>query len=162
MSGDPIEDGSGPTRLAGEERVIPDLAPRLLQLVRDLADELRPETGLAEFAKHLGLDHSLERDYGLDSLSRAELLLRIERELGVAPEEAALSEAETPRDLLRALLRVAVAAPARAARASAPVPLGVISGTNEAEIRENQYPPIRSPPWSKSSTGTHGTTATGC
>jgi len=162
MSGDPIEDGSGPTRLVGEERVIPDLAPRLLQLVRDLADELRPETGLAEFAKHLGLDHSLERDYGLDSLSRAELLLRIERELGVAPEEAALSEAETPRDLLRALLRVAVAAPARAARASAPVPLGVISGTNEAEIRENQYPPIRSPPWSKSSTGTHGTTATGC
>ena len=130
-----------PIRHVGEERLIPDLAPRLLQLVRDLADELHPGTGFGEFAKHLGLDHSLERDYGLDSLSRAELLLRIERELGVAPEEAALSEAETPRDLLRALLRVPVVAPARASSASAPVPPGVISETNEPEIRENQYPP---------------------
>jgi hypothetical protein len=49
-----------PIRHAGEEPVTPDLAPRLLRLVRDLADELHPG---AELAKHLGLDHSLERDY---------------------------------------------------------------------------------------------------
>jgi len=75
--------------------------------VRGLADELRPG---AEFARRLGLDHALERDYGLDSLSRAELFLRIERDLGVALGETALSEAETPRDLLLLL----VAAPAHA------------------------------------------------
>ena len=91
------------TRRAGEERAIPDLAPRLLRVVRDLARELRPGTEPVQFAEHLGLDHSLERDYGLDSLSRTELLLRIEHELGLAPGESALSEAETPRDLLRAL-----------------------------------------------------------
>ena len=120
-----------PIRDVGEERVIPDLAPRLLHVVRDLADEVRPGT---EFARRLGLDHSLERDYGLDSLSRAELLLRIERELGVEPEEALLSEAETPRDLLRVL----VAAPAGTSSASALAPSGVISESNESEI---QYPP---------------------
>ena len=120
-----------PIREVGEERVIPDLAPRLLHVVRDLADEVRPGT---EFARRLGLDHSLERDYGLDSLSRAELLLRIERELGVEPEEALLSEAETPRDLLRVL----VAAPAGTSSASALAPSGVISECDESEI---QYPP---------------------
>ncbi len=93
-----------PIRHVGEERVIPDLAPRLLQLVRDLADELRPGTGFAEFAKHLGLDHSLERDYGLDSLSRAELLLRIERELGVAlGGSGAFGGRDTARSAARAV-----------------------------------------------------------
>ena len=118
-------------RQAREERVIPDLAPRLLQLVRGLADELRPG---AAFARRLGLDHALERDYGLDSLSRAELFLRIERDLGVALGETALSEAETPRDLLRLL----VAAPAHASSASAPASPGDSCETSEAEI---DYPP---------------------
>jgi acyl carrier protein len=75
-------------RHTGEEHVIPDLTPRLVQLVRDLADELHPGS---QFANGLGLDHSLERDYGLDSLSRVELLIRIERDLGVALGDAALS-----------------------------------------------------------------------
>ncbi|MGB7815127.1 MAG: AMP-binding protein [Methylotenera sp.] len=47
------------------------------------------------------LDHALERDFGLDSLARVELLARIERELGIRLAEAAFAEAETPRDLLR-------------------------------------------------------------
>ncbi|NDP39708.1 MAG: AMP-binding protein [Rhodoferax sp.] len=74
------------------------LAPRLLATVRSLADELRPQ---ARLASTLGLDHSLERDYGLDSLARVELLARIDHDLGVSLGEAALTEAETPRDLLR-------------------------------------------------------------
>ena len=77
-----------------------DLTPALLRLVRDLADQLRPGN---DFAQALGIHHSLERDYGLDSLSRAELLTRIESELGVSLEPAALAQAETPHDLLRAL-----------------------------------------------------------
>lgn len=92
-----------------------DPTPALLQLVRDLADQLRPGN---EVAQTLGLDHSLERDYGLDSLARAELLTRIERDLGVSLDPALLSQAETPHDLLRAM----VAAPATASRPCTPEP----------------------------------------
>ena len=74
------------------------MAPRLLTTVRSVADELRPQAGLAA---SLGMDHSLERDYGLDSLARVELNARIDHDLGVSLGEAALTEAETPRDLLR-------------------------------------------------------------
>ena len=87
-----------------------DLRPALLQLVRDLADQLHPASA---FARNLGIDHSLERDYGLDSLSRVELATRIERELGVTLEAVALAQAETPHDLLRAIV---TAAPAVASR----------------------------------------------
>ena len=84
---------------------VPDieaLAPRLLATVRSVADELRPQ---ARLAASLGLDHSLERDYGLDSLARVELISRIDHDLGVSLSEAALTEAETPRDLLRFITR---------------------------------------------------------
>ena len=84
---------------------VPDieaLAPLLLTTVRSVADELRPQAGLAAA---LGMDHSLERDYGLDSLARVELIARIDHDLGVSLGEAALTEAETPRDLLRFITR---------------------------------------------------------
>ncbi len=71
---------------------------QLLDLVRGLSRELRPG---ANGIDRLGMDHELERDFGLDSLARVELLARIERELGVRLAEAAFAEAETPRDLLR-------------------------------------------------------------
>jgi 1-acyl-sn-glycerol-3-phosphate acyltransferase len=73
-------------------------ARRLLGIVRGLARELRPH---APELDHLGLDHSLDRDFGLDSLAGTELLVRIERELGARLDEQALINAETPRDLLR-------------------------------------------------------------
>ncbi len=50
------------------------------------------------------LDSSFERDLGIDSLGRVELLLRAERGFGVSLPESALTSAETPRDLLRFLL----------------------------------------------------------
>jgi acyl carrier protein len=82
-----------------EERVTPHPGTdQLLDLVRTLSRELRPG---ANGIDRLGLDHELERDFGLDSLARVELLARIERELGVRLDEAALAEAETPRDLLQ-------------------------------------------------------------
>ena len=46
-------------------------ARRLLEIVRALACELRPG---AEGIERLGLEHALERDFGLDSLARVELL----------------------------------------------------------------------------------------
>ena len=77
----------------------PSIPPqRLLGIVQGLARELRPH---APEVERLGLDHSLERDFGLDSLARTELLARIERELGARLNEEALTSAETPRDLLR-------------------------------------------------------------
>lgn len=76
----------------------PHDAQRLLGIVRGLARELRPH---APEVDQLGLDHSLERDFGLDSLARTELLARIEHELGARLDEQALIHAETPRDLFR-------------------------------------------------------------
>ncbi len=74
------------------------MAAQLLDIVRKLARELRQG---ANGIERLGLDHSLERNFGLDSLARVELLARIERELGVRLADAAMVEAETPRDLLQ-------------------------------------------------------------
>ncbi|TIC82067.1 AMP-binding protein [Crenobacter intestini] len=69
---------------------------RLLAIVRELAGELKP--GAPELASY-GLHHHLERDFGLDSLSRVELFARVERELGVQLGEDAFA-AETPAELL--------------------------------------------------------------
>jgi 1-acyl-sn-glycerol-3-phosphate acyltransferase len=48
-------------------------------------------------------DSSLDRDLGLDSLTRLELFARIERRFGQALPDRIFAEAETPRDILRAL-----------------------------------------------------------
>lgn len=79
---------------------VPPDAERLLRILHTLARELRPGRAAIET---LGLAHSLERDFGLDSLARVELLARLEREFGVRLAEAAFIDAETPRDLLHQL-----------------------------------------------------------
>ncbi|MEK7759547.1 MAG: AMP-binding protein, partial [Pseudomonadota bacterium] len=71
----------------------------MLELVRQLATELRRQSGVAT----VRLDSLLERDLGFDSLARVELLARIEQAFGVGLPEQALVTAETPRDLLRAV-----------------------------------------------------------
>ena len=71
---------------------------QLLELLRALARELHPRDPAIG---RLGLDDSLERDFGLDSLARVELAARIEQALGVRLSEEGFSEAETARDLLR-------------------------------------------------------------
>ena len=76
-----------------------DRAARLLSAVATVAAELRP-TARPPAA---GLDASIERDWGLDSLARVELVARVADEFGVVLDEAALSQAETGRDLLRLL-----------------------------------------------------------
>ncbi|MHA1598701.1 MAG: AMP-binding protein [Alphaproteobacteria bacterium] len=76
-------------------------ARRLLDAVADLVRELHP--GRAATLE-VGLDSSLERDLGLDSLGRVELMGRLESAFGVGLGEQVLTDAETPRDLLRAVL----------------------------------------------------------
>ena len=77
-----------------------DIGPeRLLEVVAAVAREARPHV-----EPHATLDSSLERELGLDSLARVELVLRMEKEFGAALPEQALATAESPRDLLRFLL----------------------------------------------------------
>ena len=78
----------------------PPSAQRLLAVIGDLAAELRP--GLLHAAPP-GLDSSLDRDLGFDSLGRVELISRLETRFDVTLPDSAFATAETPRDLLRAL-----------------------------------------------------------
>jgi 1-acyl-sn-glycerol-3-phosphate acyltransferase len=77
-------------------------AKRILPIVERLVKETHPDHS----QQAVTLDSSLERDLGLDSLARAELLLRIGQATGAELPDAALSEAETPRDILRFLTRL--------------------------------------------------------
>ena len=110
------------------------LLPRLLATVRSVSDELRPQ---ARLATSLGLDHSLERDYGLDSLARVELIARVDRDLGLSLSEAALTEAETPRDLLRFITRTG----GRAADTAGSVDARSTQQPPVADTEPEQYPP---------------------
>ena len=74
------------------------------------------------------LDSLLERDLGIDSLARVELLLRIERAFEVRLPEHLLAEAETPRDLLQALLKGGAIAPARDWAGTTPVEAPALGG----------------------------------
>jgi 1-acyl-sn-glycerol-3-phosphate acyltransferase len=75
-----------------------DAAERLLRVAATLTDETHPGRGV-----RVTIDSHLERDLGLDSLARVELLLRLGHEFASALPEAALAEAETPRQLLHYL-----------------------------------------------------------
>ncbi len=75
-------------------------AESFLPIVAKLMAELHPE---AVAHRDITLDSSLNRDLGLDSLTRMELLSRLEKEFAVKLPERVLVTAETPRDLLRCL-----------------------------------------------------------
>jgi len=81
-------------------------AKKVLGVVQAVAREARPSV-----EPDVALDSSLEKELGLDSLARVELVLRLEREFGTSLPEQALATSETPRDLLRFLLSSAGHAP---------------------------------------------------
>ncbi len=82
----------------------------LLQLIRQLMDELHPDM---HQSGPLTLDSSLDRDLGLDSLARVELLARLEQQFHISLSENVLATAETPRDLLNHFGTATEPAPAR-------------------------------------------------
>ena len=88
------------TRHDATEPQVPD-ASTLLAAMREVVHELHPHLGARA---EITLDSSLDRDLGLDSLSRMELLSRLERRFGAAIPEAVMANAETARELLPALL----------------------------------------------------------
>src|SRR6202790_3253573 len=75
---------------------------RLLDVVRTLVTELGHQPALAS----IGPAAHLERELGLGSLERVELLLRIEQAFGTHLDDRVLAEADTVQDLLSALRAV--------------------------------------------------------
>ncbi|MGO4810550.1 AMP-binding protein [Cupriavidus sp. 2MCAB6] len=73
----------------------------LLDIVREMSSAVQQQ-GTAEMP--VSLDSTLEGDLGFDSLTRVELLTRVEQRFGVSLPEQVLAQADTPRALLRALL----------------------------------------------------------
>lgn len=73
-------------------------ARELLDEIRGLVQELEPSS-----AAVVDLDSDLATDLGFDSLSRVELVCRLERRFACTFPDSVFAEAQTPRDLLRAI-----------------------------------------------------------
>lgn len=100
----------------------------LLEQVRSLVAELHPER---KGPVKVSLDSALDHDLGLDSLSRIELALRIERISGASLPEQALASAETVQDLWNALGAESAQLHRSTDRAQT-VPVGEADGTPRA------------------------------
>ena len=79
----------------------PGTRERVLQIVRRLLQELGSQGALPS----LSATSLLDRDLGLGSLERVELLSRLEEEFGVRLPDQVAAEANTPDELSNALLR---------------------------------------------------------
>jgi 1-acyl-sn-glycerol-3-phosphate acyltransferase len=100
-------------------------AEALLEQVHRLALELHPRRGRS---LRVTLDSALDRELGFDSLSRVELLRRLERAFGVSLPESLLAAAETPRDLWRSVQAGKVAGHVVLAAQTRAAPLDELAG----------------------------------
>ncbi len=102
---------------------------RVLEVVRELVAELGHESALrsASAASHL------DRDLGLGSLERVELLLRLEKTFGTRLDEEVLASADTVQDLITALSVANGSSAALGVRAEAAVRATQISFPGQAE-----------------------------
>jgi len=75
-----------------------------LATIRQLLTELGSSRGLVELAAR-GAKAHLERELGLGSLERVELMLRLGDACGVRLPDHVVAEADTPQDLIEAILR---------------------------------------------------------
>ncbi|WP_212525573.1 AMP-binding protein [Actibacterium sp. MT2.3-13A] len=94
-----------------------DLAAELMREVRKLGRDLHPDNDEID---RLGLDADLDARFGFDSLGRAELMARLERQFDVRLPDALRAGARTPRDILAALGRAEARVPRRPAAGAAP------------------------------------------
>ncbi len=104
-------------------------AEALLELTQQLLREVHPQW---RSDRGLALDSSFEKDIGLDSLARVELIARVEKHFRLALPERTFAEVETPRDLLRALRRAQAPVPSVSATAAVAAPTRVPSSTPDA------------------------------
>lgn len=102
---------------------------QIISIIQEMIIELRPK----KEHRPVTLDSSLDRDLGLDSLSRMELLVRIEKKFGVTLSERVFADAETPRDLMRALSGASVSRDVRKAPGVMPAGEGPVSEPSKAQ-----------------------------
>jgi 1-acyl-sn-glycerol-3-phosphate acyltransferase len=95
-------------------------------LFRLLADVVRELRGSRASVPSISLSSRLDRDLGIDSLGRTELIMRIERAFRVRLPISVLAEANTVGDVLRALQKATVESGS----------LGSLDAHQVAEIRE--------------------------
>ncbi len=102
---------------------------RVLEVLRELLSELGHESTVrsASTASHL------DRDLGLGSLERVELLLRLEKSFGMRLDEEVLAAADTVQDLITALGAANGAPAVFGARAEATVREARVSFPGQAE-----------------------------
>jgi 1-acyl-sn-glycerol-3-phosphate acyltransferase len=98
---EPNEQSAGATA-----QQIDNSSGRLLEVVRQLVLDLHPHRQRDLDVKW---ESRLDRDLGVDSLGRAELLSRVERTFRVRLGEDALGRVETPRNLLEAIQKAGAA-----------------------------------------------------
>src|SRR5271165_1044818 len=99
----------------------------LIVIVGELARELHPNAG----PDSISLSSRLERDLGIDSLGRTELVLRLERAFGVRLSINLVGEANSVGDLWQALQQAGQTG-ATIAVAPTPPSLGAVSAGTEA------------------------------
>jgi fatty-acyl-CoA synthase len=102
---------------------------RVLEVVRELVAELGQESA----ARSASAASHLDRDLGLGSLERVELLLRLEKSFGTRLDEEVLAGADTVQDLIAALGAANGASAAPGLRAEAAVRAKEISFSGLAE-----------------------------
>ncbi len=73
---------------------------KVLEIVRQLVADLGTERAMRAVA----LDASLDRDLGLGSLERVELLIRVEKAFSIQIPDNIVVQADTPRDIVHAIL----------------------------------------------------------
>lgn len=101
----------------------------LIAIVRDLVRELHPQR-----SRFIDVNPSsrIERDLGIDSLARTELILRIERAFHVHLPAQMIGEAETVEDLVRALEQAGPTLEHATFAAPPPSALSAVPAANEA------------------------------
>ncbi|MDE0261559.1 MAG: AMP-binding protein [Bryobacterales bacterium] len=120
-----------------------DIEAAVLETVRALLREL----GSSEAAQRATPKSSLDRDLGLGSLERVELLVRLEGSLGLRLPETGAQTAESPADWVRIALEANVGSPSRGrwpiiqpSREAYPAPAGAATVAEVLRIQAERDP----------------------
>lgn len=105
-----------------------EMAVELLTVVQALTLEIHPHRS---HAQRITLDSAFDRELGLDSLARVELLARLEQRFSITLPESAFAGAESARDLLRAMRLVT--------RHESKVPVLPVSAIEPVEVESNPH-----------------------
>jgi fatty-acyl-CoA synthase len=120
----------------------PAVQSQALASVRQLLVELGSARGIEEFTAR-GAQAHLERELGLGSLERVELMLRLGDACGVRLPDSVVAEADTVQDLIDAILREENRAGGNGASVSAPAAASLTSIASSPAIRPDVEQQIR-------------------